>query len=384
MRPLIKKLEQHNENKLWLPKQARTQATLMIIFVTLVFLSVQLFSILTFDTDYCINTLASLNDKTSCTDVMGYKHSIYESEAISTQNSLVAHLSFAIPSFLLLLSFFMLKSNSMTLTTVTIIGPIFATAFSLGLKINPTAGMFSFILPAVFIAHHIKPKHIKTPLAWLFTNVIFTATTLDNLKLITTTLTIVLVVLSVTIITLAQTRHSAMKLNDKLEELSYYDSLTKLKNRHAFEEDYKETQKTTNTLALLVMDLDYFKTINDTCGHPVGDAALIHVGNLIQNNIRKNDEAYRIGGDEMVAILKDCTQEQMEEIAERIVRTVENTPLQYEGHEYPLTISCGVSLNTTHETFKNHYSSADMSLYTAKKDKNDNNLRNRVGETINV
>ena len=117
------------------------------------------------------------------------------------------------------------------------------------------------------------------------------------------------------------------------------DKLTELFNRGTFDLDLKNILDS-EVYSAIFIDIDDFKNFNNDYGHAIGDKVLIDVSKAIKHGIRKNDRAYRYGGDEIVIILKDCDKEEAFIVAEKIrnnVSCIDNTP-------YPkITISLGVS-----------------------------------------
>ncbi len=150
------------------------------------------------------------------------------------------------------------------------------------------------------------------------------------------------------------------------------DELTGLSNRRAlgFAMESGEARRS----ALLMIDLDHFKRVNDTLGHPAGDAALKHVAQLVRSALRVGDVAARIGGEEFAVWLPGADLALGLEVAERLRTLVEQRPFRFAGEERPLTLSCGVSacpVPIAHPD--NLMATADSALYRAKREG-----RNRV------
>jgi diguanylate cyclase (GGDEF)-like protein/PAS domain S-box-containing protein len=162
------------------------------------------------------------------------------------------------------------------------------------------------------------------------------------------------------------------RLEANLRELATTDMLTGLPNRRHFvtrlEEEHARLQRFDMMhAALLVLDLDYFKRINDTYGHTAGDAVLCQFAATIRSDIRKVDVAARVGGEEFALILPGATLAAALEFAERLRRKVENTPALYEGQSIRYTVSIGVAAM---EAADAHAGAAlvraDSALYRAK------------------
>jgi diguanylate cyclase (GGDEF)-like protein len=153
------------------------------------------------------------------------------------------------------------------------------------------------------------------------------------------------------------------------------DRLTGLANRRKFDELVAQAEpRGPRKGALIYADLDRFKLLNDTLGHPAGDAALIHFARIIQGQIRGGDLAARIGGEEFAIWLPKSDLDVGARIAERIRIKLGTTPWDWNGRAWPLSASFGVAAcPETGQTLKSLPPQADAALYVAK-----NSGRNRV------
>jgi diguanylate cyclase (GGDEF)-like protein len=128
--------------------------------------------------------------------------------------------------------------------------------------------------------------------------------------------------------------------------------------------------------SLIIIDVDHFKKINDTYGHHAGDTVLKEIARLLKSRLRKTDVLCRVGGEEFVALCKRAGRTEAMDLAEKLRRSVENTPFEARGHTINVTVSAGVSTvpdpNNT-RTADDFYHCADIALYTSKK-----SGRNRV------
>lgn len=128
-----------------------------------------------------------------------------------------------------------------------------------------------------------------------------------------------------------------------------------------------------------MLDIDHFKTINDTWGHPCGDLVIRAVSDVILARTRDKDIAGRLGGEEFGIILPETTVAEAAEIAERIRAGVADDSIEYAGEQIRVTISVGVVVNTDKEKdLSSLISSGDRFLYTAKE-----RGRNRVVAAMN-
>ena len=160
--------------------------------------------------------------------------------------------------------------------------------------------------------------------------------------------------------------------NKKLELLATVDYLTNIPNRrHIFEIGNKLlslSQREQNPFSVLMFDIDFFKKINDTYGHQVGDKVLRYISSLISSTLRESDFLGRVGGEEFFVLLNKIDINGAKIIAEKIRLKIENMPYNYNNKLVPITISVGVStLNEENNTLKKMYKKADDALYEAKR-----------------
>jgi len=157
----------------------------------------------------------------------------------------------------------------------------------------------------------------------------------------------------------------------KMEQLAYVDSLTGLANRLLFrdrlEQALKIIQRNNNKAALLYLDLDQFKRINDSLGHDVGDALLMQVADRLCQCVRHQDTVARMGGDEFVMLLADVDGMEGAASVARKVLQIMNEPMRLLAHEIIITASIGITLAPDDSLnadilLKN----ADMAMYRAK------------------
>lgn len=161
-------------------------------------------------------------------------------------------------------------------------------------------------------------------------------------------------------------------LEDKLDHLAHYDALTGLPNRMLLQDRLEQAIATAERqgqkFALLFIDLDGFKKINDARGHPVGDEVLKTVAQRLQTVIRGMDTAARLGGDEFVVVLTDIrSAENAAWVAEKVVASL-STPYLIEGLSLTLSASIGVSIYPSDERVATELlRTADEALYLAKR-----------------
>jgi diguanylate cyclase (GGDEF)-like protein len=158
----------------------------------------------------------------------------------------------------------------------------------------------------------------------------------------------------------------------KLKDLASRDSLTKLWNRAEIDrfltEEIDRTRRDGRSVGVIMIDVDYFKRINDRLGHANGDRALLHVVSQIKGNVRKFDRVGRYGGDEITVILPNCDVARIRMIAERLRLAVLGHPVRHEKIAVPITISsgCATSEGLTEPTPETLIQAADAALLSAK------------------
>jgi diguanylate cyclase (GGDEF)-like protein len=135
--------------------------------------------------------------------------------------------------------------------------------------------------------------------------------------------------------------------HDKIATLTTHDDLTGLPNRSWFfdrlDEEIDRAGRYGNKLSLVMIDLDHFRAVNDSFGHPLGDMALAEVARLLAANVRTSDVVARYGGEEFMIILPETDAEQAALAAEKLRVVVEVNDISMEGPEIKVTISCGVA-----------------------------------------
>jgi diguanylate cyclase (GGDEF)-like protein len=169
----------------------------------------------------------------------------------------------------------------------------------------------------------------------------------------------------------AVSRLGMQSLNSQLEMIGRVDGLTGLYNRRfwqeQFEMEYKRDQRNESPSALMMLDIDHFKKVNDTYGHPAGDEVIKTVADIIKKAIRETDIAGRYGGEEFAIILPDTPVANVEFVAERIRRQVEKCVMIYDEIEISFTISIGIAgFKRTDKDSAQWLDSADKALYKAK------------------
>ncbi|PIE70971.1 MAG: hypothetical protein CSA22_04365 [Deltaproteobacteria bacterium] len=169
----------------------------------------------------------------------------------------------------------------------------------------------------------------------------------------------------------------------RMAEMSTIDDLTQLFNRRylmdALEKEFERARRYKTELTLVMMDLDYFKNVNDTYGHPAGDMVLARVAAIIRSLKRFNDIACRYGGEEFSLLLPNTSLKRAFKACEKIRIQVAEELFDYEGSPFRVTISMGVASSKDSKTLFDLLSYADKALYRAKEAG-----RNRISADIGI
>lgn len=166
---------------------------------------------------------------------------------------------------------------------------------------------------------------------------------------------------------------------DRATSIAKTDELTNIPNRRGFNHFIQKTIDNANesqtTFALLIIDIDHFKKVNDSFGHLVGDSVLRYLAKTLSQETKGKDYIARIGGEEFVIVLPDTHYDDAFSLAVQIQKKVASKPLHVKGSHKPLklTISIGVAIHQLGETLDSLFHRADKGLYLAK-----NSGRNRV------
>ena len=169
--------------------------------------------------------------------------------------------------------------------------------------------------------------------------------------------------------------HDTSELRGLTRQMTYqasHDALTGLVNRREFERRLQESLDSAQTgdagHALCYLDLDHFKVVNDTCGHTAGDNMLREIASLIKDTVRDSDTVGRIGGDEFALLLVGCPLEKARQIADNVVRSVNDYRFVWKDKIFNVGVSIGlVEIGRDSGTIEDIMNSADSACYVAKK-----------------
>ncbi|AZQ86430.1 diguanylate cyclase [Colwellia sp. Arc7-635] len=163
------------------------------------------------------------------------------------------------------------------------------------------------------------------------------------------------------------------EVNRELEEINTLDELSGLYNRRYYDQkilaEFRRSRRNLTPLSLILVDIDHFKTVNDTYGHLMGDKCIVEVANMIKSLLRRSaDVGCRYGGEEFCLILPETDNKGALVLAQEICQSIRQHNICEEEHIIALTVSCGV---TTYQQEKDVtpdiiFASADKALYSAK------------------
>jgi diguanylate cyclase (GGDEF)-like protein len=174
---------------------------------------------------------------------------------------------------------------------------------------------------------------------------------------------------------LEQNLTELQQAQDTIKHMAYHDALTGLPNRHYFEDRLaqalREARQRNQRMAVLFLDLDRFKFINDTFGHTLGDHVLQQIAHRLETIIRKGDMVARVGGDEFTLLLPDASAEEAVGVAERVLQRVRE-PQEILGRQLHITASLGITVfpedgQDAEALLRN----ADIAMYKAKEEGGD-------------
>jgi len=245
---------------------------------------------------------------------------------------------------------------------------------------NEASGpIFRYMAPLRFEkscqACHVKPEKISRDLGGgisisiPFKNVARDLE-LNRLAIIGLSLLTLVLLLGSAFLILNQLESKIDAAQDALREASITDELTGLRNRRflmsRLEEEIMRSRRDSSSLGFLMMDLDHFKGINDSCGHPFGDLVLSTVAKGISGMLREYDIAARYGGEEFAVVASMSSKQELAALAERIRQNIEKLHIQDKNVCMRVTTSIGVAALEEDDTSETLLKRADQALYQAK------------------
>ncbi|MFB9376985.1 diguanylate cyclase [Kineococcus gynurae] len=228
-------------------------------------------------------------------------------------------------------------------------------------------GQVFFVIPVVWAAAHLRVGGVAVVTAMTIAGeatVVFSILPRAQAWVEFTYLAVLVAVVGAV---LARSAANQERLVRRLRELARVDPLTGLVTRRVLERA-TAALGSADRAALVLVDLDRFKTVNDVHGHRGGDLALVHVAEILTSRCRDSDVVARLGGDELAVLLRGCSIEDARTRADDLVRAVRETPLALpDGTRVPLTVSVGTAMHLFPGTPDELYERADVALYTAKR-----------------
>src|SRR6185312_14178521 len=157
---------------------------------------------------------------------------------------------------------------------------------------------------------------------------------------------------------------------EQLDQLAHQDSLINLPNRRGFMRELERLIARVDrygiSAAMLFVDVDGLKMINDTLGHRAGDEALIQVANLLSKGVRHSDVVARIGGDEFGILLESSDADAAHETAARLIEQISSCEVLHDGEALPLSVAIGVGMIDALDTAEAVMERADEAMYRRK------------------
>jgi len=186
---------------------------------------------------------------------------------------------------------------------------------------------------------------------------------------------------------LQESNQRLSRSNEDLQHLAVHDPLTGLPNRtlilDRIQQGILNAKRNQNTMALIMIDLDHFKEVNDTLGHPVGDGLLIGVGESFQTVLRKPDTLGRLGGDEFAVVLPQADRDAALIVAGKLQAALQN-PVQVEDSSFSIGASMGIALYPDHGADPSALlKCADVAMYVAKRNSDENAVYDPVHDDYN-
>jgi diguanylate cyclase (GGDEF)-like protein/PAS domain S-box-containing protein len=158
------------------------------------------------------------------------------------------------------------------------------------------------------------------------------------------------------------------RLQERLEHQTFHDPLTALPNRRLFHDrvDHALSRRHSGQVAVLFIDLDNFKTVNDSFGHACGDEVIVAAARRLQTCARAGDTAARLGGDEFALLVEDVSTAAVTALADRVLQALSDTPVTFNGRTLPIGASVGIAVAGPGESTQTLLRNADLAMYEAK------------------
>jgi diguanylate cyclase (GGDEF)-like protein len=285
-------------------------------------------------------------------------------------------LSITVPTLLAVFGLVLLRADVQRPSLLWVITPVVGVLAVAGLDLATqdasAAGQVFLCFPVLFAASQLRVAGAAVVAAAAVVADFAVAFSLEPAKsAITDVSNVGLTLLGITLL-LVNSGLRRERLIEKLEKQAAVDPLTGLVTRRVLDDAAKSALVGTASgegIALILLDVDRFKSINDTYGHPIGDDALAHVGDVLRRFTRPDAVISRLGGDELAVLLPGCSESVAVERAEQLVRAIRENPLVLaDGTTVAISFSAGVSHAPRYANdLRTLYTSADRALYNAKR-----------------
>jgi diguanylate cyclase (GGDEF)-like protein len=296
-------------------------------------------------------------------------------------------LAYGVPLALIGLAGMLLKARRSRLpllwTAVPILGLVTVVALDLGTRDASVAGQVFIFFPVLYAASQLRRMAAATIAALAVVSEAIVTLSIEPLPAALNDLGYVAAALTAMTILLLHGAQVQEQLVIKLREQAMVDPLTGLVTRRVLDEatrgaltvrDRADRRAAGPGTSLIVLDIDLFKAVNDTHGHPVGDDLLVHLASILRAECRPGDVISRLGGDELAVLMPECSYSNALQRGAQLVRAVRHTPMSLpDGGRLSLSISAGVGhvSRATPAEPRALYSLADAALYQAKRNGRD-------------
>lgn len=303
-------------------------------------------------------------------------------QAVPVGPLLSIFVGFVLPLLLMVWGGLLLKGRYRWIDSALMISPLLATALICILDLvthDPSpGGQIAFCAPVLYAASQLRRSAAVTALLVAIVGEVITVTQLKPLHdalVDAANVCVILVTITVLLISAGRRQH---RLVERFAQLAAVDPLTGLVTRRVLDDaahrELSGIEYGTGT-ALVLLDIDHFKSVNDTYGHPVGDDVLAHIADIVRRFAETSAIISRLGGDEIAVLLPRCEAQIAVDTAQRFVEAVRHNPMSCAGGELDVSLSAGVGFAPGNNlSLRELYAAADASLYEAKR-----SGRGRVG-----